>query len=48
VSVVELRFFVGLTLAEVAETLEISPAAAWREWAAAKAFLATQLAPSPG
>lgn len=44
VSVVELRFFVGLTLAEVAATLEISPAAAWREWSAAKAFLAAELA----
>lgn len=46
VSVVELRFFVGLTLEEVAETLEISPAAAWREWTAAKAFLAAELSPS--
>jgi RNA polymerase sigma factor (TIGR02999 family) len=43
VSVVELRFFVGLTLAEVAEALAISPAAAWREWTAAKAFLAAEL-----
>lgn len=48
VSVVELRFFVGLTLAEVAETLEISPAAAWREWVAAKAFLAVELGDKPG
>ena len=48
VSLVELRFFVGLTLAEAAETLEISPAAAWREWTAAKAFLATQLGDEPG
>lgn len=43
VSVVELRFFVGLTLQEIAQILEISPAAAWREWAAAKAFLAAEL-----
>jgi RNA polymerase sigma factor (TIGR02999 family) len=43
VSVVELRFFVGLTLAEVAESLDISPAAAFREWTAAKAFLAAEL-----
>jgi RNA polymerase sigma factor (TIGR02999 family) len=53
VSVVELRFFVGLTLAEVAETLDISPAAAWREWTTAKAFLAAELtatghSPPPG
>jgi len=44
VAVVELRFFVGLTLEEVAETLAISPATAWREWAAAKAFLTAELA----
>ena len=48
VSIVELRFFVGLTLAEVAATLEISPAAAWREWSAAKAFLAAELADLSG
>jgi RNA polymerase sigma factor (TIGR02999 family) len=48
VSVVELRFFVGMTLAEVAATLEISPAAAWREWSAAKAFLAAELADLSG
>jgi RNA polymerase sigma factor (TIGR02999 family) len=48
VSVVELRFFVGLTLAEVAETLEITPAAAWREWTTAKAFLAAELMGSGG
>lgn len=47
VSVVELRFFVGLTLEEVAQTLAISPAAAWREWAAAKAFLAAELGGLP-
>lgn len=47
VSIVELRFFVGLTLAEVAETLAISPAAAWREWTAAKAFLAAELGGPP-
>ncbi len=47
VTLVELRFFVGLTLEEVAETLAISPAAAWREWTAAKAFLATELGGPP-
>jgi RNA polymerase sigma factor (TIGR02999 family) len=46
VSLVELRFFVGQTLAEAATTLEISPAAAWREWSAAKAFLAAELGDS--
>jgi RNA polymerase sigma factor (TIGR02999 family) len=47
VSVVELRFFVGLTLEEVAQTLAISSAAAWREWAAAKAFLTAELGGLP-
>lgn len=36
---VELRFFSGLTIAETAEALEISPATVKREWAAARAWL---------
>ncbi len=36
---VRLRFFAGLTLDEVAKTLEISPATADRHWAYAKAYL---------
>jgi RNA polymerase sigma factor (sigma-70 family) len=36
---VRLRFFAGLTLDQVAETLEISPATADRHWAYARAFL---------
>ena len=36
---VKLRFFAGLTLDQVAETLDISPATADRHWAFARAFL---------
>ena len=36
---VKLRFFAGLTLDQVARTLEISPATADRHWAYARAFL---------
>ena len=38
-SIVELRFFAGLTIAETAETLDISAATVKREWDTAKAFL---------
>ena len=37
--IVKLRFFAGLTLDQVARTLEISPATADRHWAYARAFL---------
>ena len=36
---VKLRFFAGLTLDQVAKTLDISPATADRHWAYARAFL---------
>lgn len=36
---VELRFFGGLTMAEAAEVLEISPATAERDWKFARAWL---------
>ena len=36
---VKLRFFAGLTLDQVAETLDVSPATADRHWAYARAFL---------
>lgn len=47
--VVELRFFGGLTMDEVAEVLEISRATAEREWSFARAWLfdALEGAPSP-
>jgi RNA polymerase sigma factor (TIGR02999 family) len=44
--VVELKFFAGLTLDEIAEVLEISPATVSREWALARAWLQHELAPS--
>jgi RNA polymerase sigma factor (TIGR02999 family) len=44
-SVVELRFFAGLDIAEAAEALEISPATVEREWALAKAWLYRRLSP---
>ena len=37
--VVELRYFVGLTIEKTAEVLEISPATVKREWTAARAWL---------
>jgi len=36
---VELRYFVGLTIHEVAEVLDISPATVKRDWAVARAWL---------
>ena len=41
--VVEMRFFAGLTVEEIAEVLEISPATVKREWATAKAWLRRQM-----
>ncbi|MEE8468481.1 MAG: ECF-type sigma factor [Planctomycetota bacterium] len=40
---VKLRFFAGLTLDQVAQTLDISPATADRHWAYARAFLYTEI-----
>ncbi len=37
--IVEMRYFAGLTVQEVAEVLEISPATVKREWATAKLWL---------
>ena len=41
--VIELRYFAGLTLDQVAETLGISPATADRDWAYARAWLYQEL-----
>ena len=41
--VVELRFFGGLTIPEVAEVLEVSEATVNREWRSAKAWVLAQL-----
>lgn len=43
--IVELKFFGGLTLEEIAGLLAVSPSTAWREWNAAKAWLQRELAP---
>jgi len=40
---VELRYFAGLTIAETAEVLKVSPATIKRDWLAAKAWLYGQL-----
>jgi len=41
--VVELKFFVGLTLAETADALHVSHATVERDWAMAKAWLQRRL-----
>ena len=41
--VIELRFFTGLTIAESAEALGMSPATVHRDWVTAKAWLFRQL-----
>ena len=43
VLVVELHFFAGMTLEEVAENLEISHSTARRDWRTARAWLRSQL-----
>jgi RNA polymerase sigma factor (TIGR02999 family) len=45
--VVELRYFSGLTVEEVAEALHISPATVKREWATARCWLAVRLKGQP-
>jgi RNA polymerase sigma factor (TIGR02999 family) len=42
-SVVELRFFGGLEIEEIAETLGVSPATVKRDWTFARAFLQREL-----
>lgn len=44
--IVELRFFGGLTIDEVSEVLNISPATTKREWDSAKLWLRRQLTPT--
>jgi RNA polymerase sigma factor (sigma-70 family) len=41
--IVELRYFGGLTVEEVAEAVELSPATVKRHWALARAFLKREL-----
>src|SRR5207248_8491610 len=44
--IVELRFFAGLTIEEIARTLALSPATVKRDWATAKLWLRARLAES--
>ncbi|HKY90976.1 MAG TPA: ECF-type sigma factor [Nevskiaceae bacterium] len=41
--IVELRYFAGLTVEEIAEALEVSPTTVKREWRRARAFLFRKL-----
>jgi RNA polymerase sigma-70 factor (ECF subfamily) len=41
--IVELRFFAGLTIEEIAEVLKLSPATVKRDWATAKLWLRSYL-----
>ena len=43
--VVELRYFGGLTMEEIAETLELTPKTVSRDWAVARAWLKIRLQP---
>jgi RNA polymerase sigma-70 factor (ECF subfamily) len=43
--VVELRFFGGLSVEEIAEVLKISPVTVMRDWSTAKAWLYRELSP---
>jgi RNA polymerase sigma factor (TIGR02999 family) len=44
--VVELRFFAGLSIAETADALDVSPATVERDWTVAKAWLLQRLSPA--
>jgi RNA polymerase sigma factor (TIGR02999 family) len=46
--IVELRFFGGLTLDEIAEVLDVVPITVSREWAKARAWLHREIAGEPG
>jgi len=46
--VIELRFFGGLTIQEIAEALEVSSATVTRDWVTAKAWLFDRLKRGPG
>jgi RNA polymerase sigma factor (TIGR02999 family) len=43
--VVELRYFVGLSIQETAEVLEVSPATVKRDWTSARAWLFREIGP---
>jgi RNA polymerase sigma factor (TIGR02999 family) len=46
--VVELRFFAGLSLAEISKALDIAPATVQRDWTAARAWLHREMSRSSG
>jgi len=46
--IVELRFFGGLSVAETAEVLKVSPETVMRDWRTAKAWLLREFSRSPG
>jgi RNA polymerase sigma factor (TIGR02999 family) len=46
--IVELRFFGGLNVAEIAEVLDVSPATVKRDWSMARAWLYDRIAPEGG
>ena len=46
--IVELRFFAGLDVKEIAEAIEVSPATVRRDWAMAKAWLYRRLSSGSG
>ncbi|MEM1054565.1 MAG: sigma-70 family RNA polymerase sigma factor [Bacteroidota bacterium] len=45
--IVDLRYFVGLTIPETAEVLDLSPATVKRDWTVARAWLQAALAEAP-
>ena len=46
--VVELRYFSGMTIDEIAEVMETSPGTVKRDWTVARAWLFAELGPSSG
>ena len=44
----ELRFFAGFSVDEIAEVLEVSPRTVKRDWRKARALLYQALHPDPG
>jgi RNA polymerase sigma factor (TIGR02999 family) len=45
--IVELRYFSGMTVDEVAAVLDISPGTVKRDWTVARAWLFAELSPGP-
>ncbi|MEL7372460.1 MAG: ECF-type sigma factor, partial [Myxococcota bacterium] len=45
--VVELKFFAGMTTAEIGHVLDVSPATVERDWKKARAWLVVRLGEDP-